>query len=53
METQGLASMTDEAQLRWTALGDTTRKRPAVMLHGGPGLPDYLGDVAPMVAEPV
>ncbi len=22
-----------------------------VMLHGGPGLPDYLGDVAPMIAD--
>lgn len=51
METQGLASMTDEAQLRWMALGDTTRQPPVVMLHGGPGLPDYLGDVAPMVAD--
>ncbi|WP_229698729.1 alpha/beta fold hydrolase [Wenjunlia tyrosinilytica] len=51
METQGLASMADEAQLRWMALGDTTRQPPVVMLHGGPGLPDYLGDVAPMVAD--
>lgn len=50
METRGLASMTDGARLRWTALGDTTRKPPVVMLHGGPGLPDYLGDVAPMIA---
>ncbi|MFI6623749.1 alpha/beta fold hydrolase [Streptomyces sp. NPDC050528] len=51
METQGLTSMTDEARLRWTALGDTTRRPAVVMLHGGPGLPDYLGDVAPMVAD--
>ncbi|WP_329127645.1 alpha/beta fold hydrolase [Streptomyces sp. NBC_01465] len=51
METQGLASMTDGAQLHWTALGDTTRQMPVVMLHGGPGLPDYLGDVALMVAD--
>ncbi|RCG15093.1 alpha/beta hydrolase [Streptomyces reniochalinae] len=43
--------MTDGAQLRWTALGDTTRKPPVVMLHGGPGLPDYLGVVAPMIAD--
>jgi proline iminopeptidase len=43
--------MTDEARLRWTALGDTTRKPPVAMLHGGPGLPDYLGDVAPMIAD--
>lgn len=51
METQGLASMTDGAQLRWTALGDTTRQPPVVMLHGGPGLPDYLGVVAPLIAD--
>ncbi|WP_245172694.1 alpha/beta fold hydrolase [Streptomyces achromogenes] len=51
METQGLASMSDRAQLRWMALGDTARQPPVVMLHGGPGLPDYLGDVAPMVAD--
>ncbi|WP_251059304.1 MULTISPECIES: alpha/beta fold hydrolase [unclassified Streptomyces] len=51
MATQGLASMSDEAQLRWVALGDTTRQLAVVMLHGGPGLPDYLGDVAPMVAD--
>ncbi|MEU4845592.1 alpha/beta fold hydrolase [Streptomyces gilvosporeus] len=51
METQGLTSMTDEAQIRWMALGDTTRRPAVVMLHGGPGLPDYLGDVAPMVAD--
>ncbi|MFM9443644.1 alpha/beta fold hydrolase [Streptomyces acidiscabies] len=51
METQGLASMSDGAQVRWTVLGDTTRQPPVVMLHGGPGLPDYLGDVAPMIAD--
>ncbi|RAG80552.1 alpha/beta hydrolase [Streptacidiphilus pinicola] len=42
--------MTDAARIRWNALGDTTRKPPVVLLHGGPGLPDYLGDVAPLVA---
>ncbi|WP_344630116.1 alpha/beta hydrolase [Streptomyces glaucosporus] len=51
METQGLVSMTDEARLHWTALGDGNRQPPVVMLHGGPGLPDYLGDVAAMVAD--
>lgn len=51
METQGLVSTTDGARLRWTALGDTTRQPAVVMLHGGPGLPDYLGDIAPMVAD--
>lgn len=51
METQGLVSMTDEAQLRWMALGDTTRQPAVILLHGGPGLPDYLSDLAPMVAD--
>ncbi|MEX3099594.1 MULTISPECIES: alpha/beta fold hydrolase [unclassified Streptomyces] len=51
IETQGVASMSDGAQVRWTALGDTARQPPVVLLHGGPGLPDYLGDVAPMIAD--
>ncbi|MFF4384939.1 alpha/beta fold hydrolase [Kitasatospora sp. NPDC001547] len=51
MEMQGLVSMTDGAQLRWKALGDTARRPAVVLLHGGPGLPDYLGDIAPMVAD--
>ncbi|MGV9269137.1 alpha/beta fold hydrolase [Kitasatospora sp. NPDC003701] len=51
METAGLAPMADGALIRWTALGDTGRTPPVVLLHGGPGLPDYLGDVAPMVAD--
>jgi proline iminopeptidase len=50
-ETQGLARMTDKAQIRWIAVGDMTRGLPVVMLHGGPGLPDYLGDVAPVIAD--
>lgn len=51
LETQGLASMADGARLRRMALGDTTRQPPVVMLHGGPGLPDRPGDVAPMIAD--
>jgi len=43
--------MTDGAQIHWTAVGDTTAKLPVVMLHGGPGLPDYLGEVAPVMAD--
>lgn len=43
--------MTDGTHLRWWALGDTARRPPVVMLHGGPGLPDYLGDVATMIAD--
>lgn len=51
MQTQGFALMSDEAQLHWVALRDTARQLPVVMLHGGPGLPDYLGDIAPIVAD--
>ncbi|MER5439884.1 alpha/beta hydrolase [Streptomyces sp. NPDC002790] len=52
METQGLAPMTDTARLSWTALGDDrARKPPVVLLHGGPGLPDYLGEVAAMIGD--
>ncbi|MFF3493319.1 alpha/beta fold hydrolase [Streptomyces sp. NPDC002795] len=51
METHGLASMSDEARLSWTALGDRAGKPPVVMLHGGPGLPDYLGEAAAMVGD--
>lgn len=43
--------MTDGAQIHWTAVGDTTATLPVVMLHGGPGLPDYLGEVAPVMAD--
>ncbi|MFJ5228472.1 alpha/beta fold hydrolase [Kitasatospora sp. NPDC088391] len=44
-------STTDGARLHWEALGDTARRPAVVLLHGGPGLPDYLGDIAPMVAD--
>ncbi|MEU6994600.1 alpha/beta fold hydrolase [Streptomyces sp. NPDC046465] len=51
METQGLAPMSDGTRLHWAALRGTARRTPVVMLHGGPGLPDYLGEIAPMVAD--
>ncbi|MET7323609.1 alpha/beta hydrolase [Streptomyces sp. NPDC005549] len=51
METQGFALTSDGTPIRWVASGDAVRQVPVVMLHGGPGLPDYLGDVAPMVAD--
>ncbi|MFJ3088320.1 alpha/beta fold hydrolase [Streptomyces sp. NPDC086838] len=50
-QTQGFAPMSDGARLSWVAWGDTTRPLPVVMLHGGPGLPGYLDDVAAMVAD--
>ncbi|MFE0423783.1 alpha/beta fold hydrolase [Streptomyces sp. NPDC058953] len=43
--------ITDGARLHWTARGDTARKPAVILLHGGPGLPDYLGDIAPMIAD--
>ncbi|MFI9030058.1 alpha/beta fold hydrolase [Streptomyces sp. NPDC053560] len=51
METQGLVAMTDGTRLRWMAQGDTAQQPAVVLLHGGPGLPDYLGEVASMVAD--
>ncbi|GGZ14620.1 hypothetical protein GCM10010387_03450 [Streptomyces inusitatus] len=51
MTTQGLVSTTDGARLHWTALGDTTRRPAVILLHGGPGLPDYLSPLAPMTAD--
>ncbi|WP_394428017.1 alpha/beta fold hydrolase [Streptomyces sp. SGAir0957] len=54
-ETHGYALMTDTARLHWVRLDDPTRRggdAPAVvLLHGGPGLPDYLHDVAVMPAD--
>ncbi|MEU3962493.1 alpha/beta hydrolase [Streptomyces buecherae] len=50
-EARGLTPVSDGARLRWSALGDTSRQPPVVLLHGGPGLPDYLGEVAAMVAD--
>ncbi|MEU9532669.1 alpha/beta hydrolase [Streptomyces sp. NPDC048213] len=50
-QTQGLAPMSDGARLRWTASGDTARPLPVVLLHGGPGLPDHLADLAAMAAD--
>lgn len=51
-ETQGFAPGTDEALIHWIAVGDTTRRLlPVVMLHGGPGLPDYLDEIAPVIAD--
>jgi proline iminopeptidase len=43
--------MTDGARIGWSSLGDATRTPPVVLLHGGPGLPDYLGDVGAMIAD--
>ncbi|MFI0240566.1 alpha/beta fold hydrolase [Streptomyces sp. NPDC016845] len=55
-ETHGHGAMTDGARIHWVRLdGDSPRQEdgaPAVvLLHGGPGLPDYLDDVAAMSAD--
>ncbi|WUS97566.1 alpha/beta hydrolase [Streptomyces sp. NBC_00708] len=49
--TRGSAPMSDGARLRWVASGDSTQPLPVVLLHGGPGLPDYLSDVAAMADD--
>jgi proline iminopeptidase len=51
METHGAATMSDAAQIRWSMLSESSRRPPVVILHGGPGLPDYLGDVAAMITD--
>ncbi|GLZ36645.1 hydrolase [Actinokineospora sp. NBRC 105648] len=43
--------MSDGARIGWSVAGDTTRTPPVVLLHGGPGVPDYLGEVAAMVSD--
>lgn len=43
--------MADGTRMGWRGLGDEARRPPVVLLHGGPGLPDYLGDVAVTVAD--
>ncbi|MFI6350171.1 alpha/beta fold hydrolase [Streptomyces sp. NPDC050560] len=51
-EAGGLASMDDGARIRWRRLGRRgSGEPPVVLLHGGPGLPDYLEDVAAAVAD--
>ncbi|MEU5164044.1 alpha/beta hydrolase [Streptomyces sp. NPDC020875] len=50
-ETTGLVAAADGARLHWTALGDRERRPAVVLLHGGPGLPDYLAGIAPMIAD--
>jgi pimeloyl-ACP methyl ester carboxylesterase len=42
-----MIEMDDGVQLRtWTAGSDIPRRVPVIMLHGGPGVPDYLAPVA-------
>jgi pimeloyl-ACP methyl ester carboxylesterase len=47
-----MIEMDDGAQLRtWTAGSVIPHRLPLVMVHGGPGVPDYLAPVAGMVED--
>ncbi len=42
-----MVRMADGAALRtWTVGADSPDRRPVLLIHGGPGIPDYLGPVA-------
>jgi pimeloyl-ACP methyl ester carboxylesterase len=50
--TAAMIEMDDGARLRtWTTGSPIPRAIPLVMVHGGPGLPDYLGPVAGMIED--
>jgi pimeloyl-ACP methyl ester carboxylesterase len=47
-----MVELDDGARLRtWTLGEQTTRRLPVVLVHGGPGVPDYLAPVADLVAD--
>ena len=47
-----MIEMDDGAQLRtWTAGPVIPQRLPVVMVHGGPGVPDYLAPVAGIVED--
>lgn len=49
---ESMMEMEDGARLRaWTSGSRIPGTLPLVMVHGGPGLPDYLGPVAHMVED--
>lgn len=50
--TAAMVQMDDGARLRtWTVGPASARRIPVVMVHGGPGLPDYLHPVAEIIAD--
>ncbi|TDE47877.1 alpha/beta hydrolase [Nonomuraea mesophila] len=50
--TATMIELDDGAQLRtWTAGSATARRFPVVMVHGGPGVPDYLAPVAGIIDD--
>lgn len=47
-----MIEMDDGAQLRtWTTAPVALRRQPVVMVHGGPGVPDYLAPVAEFIED--
>ena len=47
-----MIEMVDGAQLRtWTAGSVLAQRLPVVMVHGGPGIPDYLAPVAEIIDD--
>jgi proline iminopeptidase len=47
-----MIELDDGAQIRtWTTGSAIPRTLPVVMVHGGPGVPDYLGPVAAMISD--
>jgi pimeloyl-ACP methyl ester carboxylesterase len=50
--TAGMIELDDGAQLRtWTAGSAVSQRLPVVMVHGGPGVRDYLAPVAGMISD--
>lgn len=43
--------MADGARIGWVGSPAVPGRTPVVLLHGGPGLPDYLGRLAPVIAD--
>ncbi|GAB3839595.1 alpha/beta fold hydrolase [Dactylosporangium cerinum] len=50
--TAAMIELDDGAQLRtWTTGSATPQTVPLVMVHGGPGVPDYLAPVAGIIDD--
>ncbi len=50
--TATMIEMDDGSQLRtWTTGSEIPQRHPVVMMHGGPGVPDYLAPVAEIIDD--
>ncbi|MEU6388105.1 hypothetical protein [Streptomyces sp. NPDC046939] len=51
--THAHATLTDTARIHWVRTENATHRTqgtpPVILLHGGPGLPNYLTDVAALL----